>query len=302
MSVLSLSQLLPRFNALPLFAHNAATLPLQQRIDAANSKLAPELRLELGTDDSITVWLTRIDKRNALSFAVMDKLIDLANTLATWTDVRAVILAGEGKSFSTGIDLADLNNPKNLKLVAWELIKPAQSKFQKVCLVWRELPMPVVSVLHGHCLGAGLQLALATDIRIAKPDCQFAIMEAKWGLVPDMGLTQSAFGQLRPDIVKELAMTARLFDGQQALQYGVVTHVSDTAMDDAKTLVTALSSRSPDAVLASKRIINAMYHTDASTLYQEKWWQIKLLLGKNRQLAVKKAKDETVKFIQRQFD
>lgn len=295
MSVLSLSQVLPWFNA------TTCALPLAQRIDAANNKLAPDLRLEGIDDNGIIVWLTRIDKRNALSFGVMDKLIALAKTLATWTDVRAVILAGEGKSFSTGIDLADLNNPKKLTTVAWELIKPYQSKFQRVCLVWRDLPIPVVSVLHGHCLGAGLQLALATDIRFATPDCQFAIMEAKWGLVPDMGLTQSALGVLRADIIKELAMTARLFDGKQALSYGVVTHVSDTPMIDAKALVAELTTRSPDAVLASKRITNAMYHTAASTLYQEKLWQIKLILGHNRKLAVKKAKDGTIEFLTRQF-
>ena len=97
-------------------------------------------------------------------------------------------------------------------------------------------------------------------------------------------------------------MTARIFDGQQACDYGVVSHLSDTPMAVAKTLVAELSSRSPDAVLASKRIINAMYHTPATTLYQEKLWQIKLLLGQNRKLAVKKAKDETVKFIGRQFN
>lgn len=299
MSILSLSQVFTRMGCLP--NANPATLSLSQRIEAVNSKLAPDLRIELEADDCIIVWLTRTDKRNALSFILMDKLIDLAKTLSTWTDVRAVILAGEGKSFSTGIDLADLNNPKNLTMVGWELIKPCQSKFQKVCLVWRELSMPVMSVLHGHCLGAGLQLALATDIRIAKPDCQFAIMEAKWGLVPDMGLTQSAMGTVRADIVKELAMTARMFDGEQALAYGVVTHLSDTPMDTAKTLAAELASRSPDAVLASKRIINAMHHTSAITLYQEKLWQIKLLLGHNRKLAVKKAKDDTVTFLTRQF-
>ena len=295
MSVLSLSQVLPFFN------DTTCALPLAQRVDAANSTLAPDLRLELADNNSIIVWLTRTDKRNALSFVLMDKLIALAKTLATWTEVRAVILAGEGKSFSTGIDLADLNNPKNLKMVAWELIKPYQSKFQRVCLVWRDLPMPVVSVLQGHCLGAGLQLALATDIRMAKPDCQFAIMEAKWGLVPDMGLTQSTKGIIRADIVKELAMTARIFDGKQALRYGVITHLSDTPMIDAKALVAELTTRSPDAVLASKRITNAIYHTSAKTLYQEKLWQIKLLLGHNRKLAVKKAKDETIEFLTRQF-
>ena len=97
-------------------------------------------------------------------------------------------------------------------------------------------------------------------------------------------------------------MTARIFDGQQAFDYGVVSHLSDTPIEVAKTLVAELSNRSPDAVLASKRIINAMYHTPATTLYQEKLWQIKLLLGQNRKLAVKKAKDETVKFIGRQFN
>ena len=117
-----------------------------------------------------------------------------------------------------------------------------------------------------------------------------------------MGLTQSAMGVLRADIVKELAMTARIFDGQQAFDYGVVSHLSDTPMEVAKNLVAELSNRSPDAILASKRITNAMYHTPATTLYQEKLWQIKLLLGQNRKLAVKKAKDETVKFIGRQFN
>lgn len=275
--------------------------PITQRIDMLNQTLAPEMRLKASDNHSVTLWLTRSDKRNALSFAMMDKLIDLAKALATWTDVRAVILAGEGKSFCTGIDLADLNHPKNLTQVAWELIKPTQSKFQQVCLVWRALPMPVISVLHGHCLGAGLQLALASDFRFATPDCQFAILEAKWGLVADMGLTQTAFGQLKPDVVKELAMTAKTFDGKQALDYGVVSHLSDNPLENARQLVTEIATRSPDAVLASKRIVNAMYHTSPITLYQEKLWQIKLLIGNNRKLAVKKAKDDTVAFLARQF-
>ena len=113
MSVLSVSKILSGVGFLP-FPKRATALSLAQRINAANDNLAPDVRLELSGDDSVIVWLTRIDKRNALSFALMDKLIDLAHLLATWTDVRAVILAGEGKSFSTGIDLADLNNPKKL--------------------------------------------------------------------------------------------------------------------------------------------------------------------------------------------
>lgn len=288
--------------SLPFFANSRPpTSPLAERTHTANAYLAPELRVAPSANDSVTVWLTRSDKRNALSFLMMDKLIWLAEQIANWSDVRAVILSGEGKSFSTGIDLADLNNKKNLKKVAWELIKPTQSKFQQVCLVWRALPVPVISVLHGHCLGAGLQLALACDVRFATADCQFAIMEAKWGLVADMGLTQSAFGQLRPDVVKELAMTARIFEGEQALAYGVVSAIADDPMAAANALVAELATRSPDAVLASKRIVNAMYAQSATTLYREKLWQIALLVGRNRPLAVKKAKDETVKFLTRQL-
>lgn len=274
---------------------------LAKRVAEANTLLQPDIRLDIAEYDSLIVWLTRSDKRNAINFVMMDKLIALAAKIASWTEVRAVIIAGEGKSFSTGIDLADLNNRKNIKTVVWELAKPWQSKFQKVCLVWRSLPIPVISVLHGHCLGAGLQLALASDIRITTPDCQFAIMEAKWGLVADMGLTQSSLGQLRPDVAKELAMTARLFDGQAALGYGVVTHVHDTPLTQAKQLVAELATRSPDAVTAAKRIINVTYAQTASALYHEKLWQIKLLMGQNRKLAVKKAKDDAVTFLRRQF-
>lgn len=300
MSVLSQLPINLPFLANPILLKSALP-PLGKRLANINATIAPDIRLEASEDASLTLWLTRSDKRNALSFVMMDKLIDLARILSTWTDVRAVIIAGEGKSFSTGIDLADLNNPKNLANIAWELAKPWQSKFQKVCLVWRELPMPVISVLHGHCLGAGLQLALASDFRFATPDCQFAIMESKWGLVADMGLTQTAFGQLKPDVVKDLAMTAKTFDSQQALDYGVISAISDKPMENAKQLIAEIVTRSPDAVLASKRIVNAMYHTSPVTLYQEKLWQIKLLIGNNRKLAVKKAKDQMVQFLARQF-
>lgn len=275
--------------------------PLQQRIDNANQRLSPDVLLSQGKHDSLVITLNRAEKRNALSFAMMKKLLWLAQELHHWRDIRAVLLVGAGESFCAGIDLADLNSPKNLKAVAWELIKPYQSLYQRVCLCWQDVPMPVIAVLHGHCIGAGLQLALACDVRFATPDCQFAIMESKWGLVADMGLSQSALG-IAPDVLKELAMTARLFDSNQAKQFGFVSHISDNALEQAENLLAEIANRSPDAVLASKRMINQMYQQSAMTLYQEKLWQIKLLLGKNQKLAVKKAKDSSIAFLKRQFN
>lgn len=253
------------------------------------------------TQDILTVTLNRPHKKNALSFALIKELIKVAERIGKDKSLRAVIIDGAEGTFCAGIDLSDLNNPKNRAYAFWELIKPWQSLFQRVCLVWREVPIPVIAVLEGHCIGAGLQLALACDIRVSHPDCKLSIMEAKWGLVPDMGLSQSAFGVVRADILKELAMSARLIDAVEGEALGLITHCSNEPFEHAKRLAAEFAERSPDAVLASKRVINAMHQQPATTLYKEKVWQVKVMLGRNRKLALKKAKDASVTFAKRQF-
>ncbi len=258
--------------------------------------------LQLSESNAIlTIALNRPNKKNALSFAMMHELLALANALKKERRIRAVILKGNGDMFCSGIDLNDLGNPNNRNMALWELVKPTQSLFQRVCLIWRELPVPVIAAMHGYCIGAGLQLALAADIRIATPDCQLAIMEAKWGLVPDMGLTQSALHVVRADVLKELAMSARLLDANEAQRLGLISHIDADMVGRAQALAETFATRSPDAVLASKRLINTMTQQRRHVLYREKLWQIKLLLGRNRKLALKKAKDSSVTFLQRQF-
>ena len=253
------------------------------------------------TDNILTVTLNRPHKKNAMSFQMINELIAVANRISADKTIRAVILNGAEGTFCAGIDLADLNHPKNQVFALWELIKPWQSSFQRVCLIWRDLPVPVIAVLEGYCIGAGLQLALACDVRISHPDCKMSIMEAKWGLVPDMGLTQSAFGIVRADILKELAMSARVFDANKGKDLGIISHCSDTPLEQAQALAAEFAERSPDAVLASKRIINAMYQQPKATLYKEKVWQIKMMLGRNRKLALRKAKQASTVFDKRQF-
>ena len=248
-----------------------------------------------------TVTINRPQKKNAMSFKVVNELIAVAGHISKDKTLRAVILNGAEGTFCAGIDLGDLNQPKNQAFAFWELIKPYQSLFQRVCLVWREVPIPVIAVLEGYCIGAGLQLALACDVRISHPDCQLSIMEAKWGLVPDMGLTQSALGVVRADVLKELAMSARTIGAEEGERLGLVSHCSESPLQQAQTLAAEFAERSPDAVLASKRVINAMYQQSTITLYKEKMWQLKLMLGRNRKLALKKAKHTSTSFAKRQF-
>ncbi|WP_312534997.1 crotonase/enoyl-CoA hydratase family protein [Acinetobacter variabilis] len=248
-----------------------------------------------------TVTLSRPDKRNAMSFALLRELVQIANRIKKDKSVRCVILTGEAQVFSAGIDLADLNNPKNRAYAAWELIRPGQSLFQKAFLVWQELPVPVIAAIEGFCFGAGMQLALAADIRIAHPATKMSIMETRWGLVPDMGLTRSLKGLIGIDLAKELTLTARIFEGAYAKEIGLITHVDEQPLAKAQALAEEMLQRSPDALMASKFVLDAMEHKPYKSLRMEKIWQLKLLLGKNSQLARKKDKNPDVQFVPRQY-
>jgi len=248
-----------------------------------------------------TVQLNRPEKRNAMSFALLRELVATAHKIRKDKSIRVVILTGVGESFSSGIDLSDLNNKKNTAFALWELIKPGQSLFQKAFLVWQDLPVPVIAALHGHCIGAGMQLALAADIRIATPTCKLSIMESRWGLVPDMGLTQTLKGIVPLDVAKELTMTARMLSGKEAEKLHLVTHLATDPLAAAETLAQELLTRSPDALLAGKRVLDAMQHQPHRALRLEKIWQLKLLLSKNRQIAMRKDKKPELEFQPRQY-
>lgn len=258
------------------------------------------LRLEK-KDGIATVYLNRPEKRNAMSFALLKELVTTAQNIKKDRSIRCVILTGEANVFSAGIDLSDLNNPKNTAYAAWELIKPGQSLFQKAFLIWQELPVPVIAAIEGYCFGAGIQLALAADIRIAHPKTQMSIMESRWGLVPDMGLTRSIKGIIGLDLAKELTLTARVFDAEYAKEIGLVTHLNEAPLAQANIIAKEMLQRSPDALMAAKRVLDAMQHQPQKSLRLEKIWQLKLLLGKNSQLARKKDKDPEVQFLPRQY-
>ena len=249
----------------------------------------------------VTVSLNRPEKRNAMSFALLHELVAAAKSIRKDRSVRCVILTGEANVFSAGIDLADLNNPKNKTYAAWELIKPGQSLFQKAFLIWQELPVPVIAAIEGFCFGAGMQLALAADIRVVHPDTQMSIMESRWGLVPDMGLTRSIKGIIGVDLAKELSLTARIFDGNYAKDIGLVTHLDQNPLAKAQSIAEEMRQRSPDALAAVKQVLDAMEHQPKKSLRLEKIWQLKLLLGKNSQLARKKDKNPEIEFLPRQF-
>jgi enoyl-CoA hydratase/carnithine racemase len=164
---------------------------------------------------------------------------------------------------------------------------PVPNRFQRVAYDWVALPVPVIAAVHGNCLGGGLQIALGADIRIAAPTARLSVMEVKWGLVPDMSITQTLPRLVGIDVAKELAFTGRVFGGEEALALGVVTRLSDDPLAAAQALATEIAGRSPDAVRGIKRLFAEAWNRPADeALRLEAEIQLALIGSPNQLAAV----------------
>src|SRR4051812_46976243 len=187
--------------------------------------MSERVRIEVA-DHVATVTLTRPDKHNALDGAMFEAILGAAEHLAGTSGVRAVVLHGEGPSFCSGLDVASLmSGPISLDDIL-ERDGRRANLAQRACTDWIDLPMPVIAAVHGSCFGGGLQIALGADVRIATPDARLSVMESKWGLVPDMGITSTLPRLVRIDVAKELTYTARVLSGAEAAELGLVTRVA----------------------------------------------------------------------------
>lgn len=224
---------------------------------------AQRVRVEV-SDHVATVTLSRPEKHNALDAAMFEAIIEAAQEVAATAGVRAVVLHGEGPSFCSGIDLGSLMSAADgLDAVREELGGEVPNRFQRVAYDWVRLPVPVIAAIHGNCLGGGLQIALGADIRIAAPGARMSVMEVKWGLVPDMSLTQTLPRLVGPDVAKELTMTSRVFSGEDAFRLGIVTRLASDPLAAAHELAAEIATRSPDAIRGVKRLLDATWRAPA---------------------------------------
>jgi len=236
------------------------------------------------------VTLTRGDRHNGMDLRMLDGVRRASRRLRRDRDVRAVILAGEGPSFCAGLDVKSVLGKPGVRLMAIAaLFSPVRNRFQDWSLGWREVPAPVIAAIHGSCFGAGLQLALGADIRIATPDARIAIMEAKWGLVPDMGGSVLLRELVPLDVAKELTMTGRILTGEEAHALGLVTHLSADPLSSAGLLAAEIATRSPDSVAASKFLLQeAWSRGNYGALAAERRWQRRVIGRRNQQIAVRR--------------
>ena len=216
-----------------------------------------EQRVRVRVEEHVaTVTLTRPEKHNALDTPMFMAILAAAEQVAAEPSIRAVVLHGEGKSFCSGLDVAAVMSAQDgVQGADSALSEPVPNRMQRVAYDWVTLPVPVIAAIHGNCLGGGLQIALGADIRIAHPDARLSVAEVKWGLIPDMSLTQTLPRLVAIDVAKELTFTARVLAGEEAHRIGLVTRVDEDPLAAAQLLAREIAGRSPDAVRAAKRLL-----------------------------------------------
>ena len=202
------------------------------------------------------------EKLNAQTHEMWFELRQVGAELGADPSIRALIVGGAGRSFSAGLDTAVLTDffgssaaPDLDGLKGPALVRKVQESF-----IWlADAPYPTIAAVQGHALGAGCQLALACDLRVAADDASFGLLETNWGLMPDLGGTVWLPPLVGPAKAKELMWLADRIGGEEALALGLVNRVVPRADLDAEVdaLARRLAARPPLAVTAIKRAVAA---------------------------------------------
>jgi enoyl-CoA hydratase/carnithine racemase len=238
-----------------------------------------DLVLVKQNDQIVEIILNRPDKRNAMNITLVEELDAAMDAIEKLTSARVIILRGEGKVFSAGIDLMGFVDSAGKFGENWQNnLFPLTAFYQGVLNKVERSSLPVIALLHGYCVGLGMELALACDIRIAAEGMQMGLPEARLGLIPDVGGTTRLTHLIGPGRAKELIMTGRNFDMACADKWGIVNHVvpQDELYPRGLALAEELIAAAPLSVSYAKRIINGVTDVERG-LQQEAWAQSVLI-------------------------
>lgn len=248
-----------------------------------------------------TLWLDRPAKRNAMSPEMWSALPSAMAELAAHPDVRAVVIAGRGKSFCVGIDLAAFGAGGAIGGEAREEISGATANlrqlevtraFQAAISSVADCPLPVIAAIHSHCIGGGIDLVTACDVRLAARDAIFSVRETKIGIVADVGTLQRLPGIVTAGHVAELAYTGKDIDAERAEHIGLVNDLYDDAdavYAAAFDMASEIAANSPLAVRGTKFILQQGQEltTEQSLLLNGLWTMVTSLQSNDLKEAMK---------------
>jgi len=262
--------------------------------------------LDVTTEGAVaTVTLNRPDQLNAMNGTMFNEIGQAFRWIDAETDARAIVLAANGKHFTAGLDLKESDAVLNAKegdpARVREKLRRHILHLQDCFTALEQCRAPVIAAIHGACLGGGIDLVSACDIRVCSSDAWFSIQEINVAIVADVGTLQRAPYLLPNGILRELAYTGRKFAAEEASKYGFVNAVADTregAITKATEIATEIASKSPLAVAGTKAILNhSRDHTIDDGLDYVATWNSGQLLGEDLMKAATAALTrETVTF------
>jgi 2-(1,2-epoxy-1,2-dihydrophenyl)acetyl-CoA isomerase len=221
--------------------------------------------LRYGVHDGVaTIELARPDKRNAINAQMFTELGDAAQRAAGDPGIRAVLVTAQGPSFCAGIDvtlLGQLSGTRGARFRSF--VRTAQRPY----LLLARMEKPTIAAVQGDAIGAGFQLALACDLRVAADDSRFALLEIRFGLVPDLGGLHRLARQVGPARTKELVWTGRTMEVEEAERVGLVNRVvgADALEKDAEALAREVVASPPIPVSLTKALIERAGETSLET-------------------------------------
>ena len=208
-------------------------------------------------DDGVAVvTINRPDVLNAMDRDVFEGLRDAAGRAGSDPAVGALVLTGEGRAFSSGLDtslfasgIGGDGSPLTLDIAA----------LQECFTVYETIGVPTIAAIQGVALGGGIQLAAACDLRVASEDAELAVYEIRWGIIPDLGGTQRLPRLIGLGRAKELILTGRKVGAAEALAWGLVNRVvpAERVREEAMTWARELAGGPPLALSAAKRLAAA---------------------------------------------
>jgi enoyl-CoA hydratase len=223
-----------------------------------------------------TVWLDRPEARNAMGPAFWDDLISAMTDVSDDVGIRAVVIAARGPHFSVGLDLKAMaglltggDNPDGgrekgdrppsmaVRAVAG---RAGVKRLQRSITAVADCPKPVIAAIHGYCIGGGVDLASACDIRLASADAVFSVRETKVAIVADLGSLQRLPQIIGKGHVAELAFTGKDITATRAKEIGLVNDVfpdADAVVAEARAMAAEIAANSPLAVEGTKAVLTA---------------------------------------------
>ena len=211
-----------------------------------------------------TLWLDRQEQRNAMGQAFWEDLPRAAAAIRDARDVRVLVVAARGPHFTVGLDLKEMAgsllssgeqaSPAQRNAARYDAVRTMQQAVNSIA----DLPIPVIAAVHGYCIGGGVDLICACDIRLAAPSATFSVRETKVAIVADLGTLQRLPRIIGAGHVAELAYTGMDVDAERAAAIGLVNHVTgDDVVADAYELAERIAANSPLAVQGTKAVLAA---------------------------------------------